>query len=180
MVPPPTTWGSSSTLPVYCVADTPTGRQVRGNTSGSGPGRLRTIMARLSLAKTVPIGPSPPRLEKWLGPFSKTTTCHPAWASSIAAKEPPAPLPITTALRMVLTSRPWCLHRAQEPEYVGHDPGVVDRIVSVGTLDLVAGVAARLAVAGEADVLPADQAPVAAILGSGVQALDRVLEQQRG
>ena len=104
MVPPPTTWGSSSTLPVYCVADTPTGRQVRGKTSGSGPGRLRTIMARLSLAKTVPIGPSPPRLEKWLGPFSNTTTCHPACASTIAASEPPAPLPMTTAL-LITASR---------------------------------------------------------------------------
>ena len=105
-------------------------------------------MARLSLANTVPIGPSPPRLEKWLGPFSKTTTCHPACASSIAAKDPPAPLPITTAL-------PMASHRAEEPEHVGHDPGVVDRIVPVGTLHLVAGVAARLDVAGEADVLPA-------------------------
>ena len=38
MVPPPTTWGSSSTFPVNWVAGTPTGRQVRGYTSGSGPG----------------------------------------------------------------------------------------------------------------------------------------------
>ena len=52
--------------------------------------------------------------------------------------------------------------------------------MAVGTLDLVAGVAARLDVAGEADVLPAGQAPVAAVLGVGVQTLDRVLEQQRG
>jgi hypothetical protein len=36
IVPPPTSWGRSFTLPVYCVADTPGGRQVRGNTSGSG------------------------------------------------------------------------------------------------------------------------------------------------
>ncbi len=77
-VPPPTTWGSSSTLPVYWTAEAWFGRQVRGNTPGSGPGKLRTIIARLSLANTVPIGPWPLRFEKWLGPFSKTTTCHPA------------------------------------------------------------------------------------------------------
>ena len=104
-VPPPTSCGSSSTLPVYWTAEAGFGRQVRGNTSESVPGKLRTWVARLSLANTVPMGPSPPRLEKWLGPFSKTTTCHPAWASSIAAKDPPAPLPITTALPTVI-SRP--------------------------------------------------------------------------
>ena len=59
-------------------------------------------MARLSLANTVPNGPWPPRLVKWLGPFSKTTTCQPALASSIAANDPPAPLPITMALVMAV------------------------------------------------------------------------------
>ena len=103
-VPPPTTCGNSSTLPVYWTVEAWFGRQVRGNTSGSGPGKLRTTMARLSLANTVPIGPWPPRLEKRLGPFSKTTTSHPACASSIAAKDPPAPLPITTALAMPYTA----------------------------------------------------------------------------
>ena len=38
-VPPPTSWGRSSTLPVYWDAAAPTGRQVRGNTSGSGPAK---------------------------------------------------------------------------------------------------------------------------------------------
>ncbi len=102
-VPPPTSCGSSSTLPVYWTVEAWFGRQVRGNTSGSVPGKLRTWVARLSLANTVPMGPPPPRLEKWLAPFSKTTTCHPAWASSIAAKDPPAPLPITTALPITLS-----------------------------------------------------------------------------
>jgi hypothetical protein len=113
---------------VYWLAATPTGRQVRGNTSGSGPGKFRTIMARLSLANTVPIGPWPPRLEKWLGPFSKTTTCHPACASTIAASEPPAPLPITTAL--LITARRSSQH-AEDLEHVGHDAGDLDRIVPV-------------------------------------------------
>ena len=60
-------------------------------------------MARLSLPKLVPIGPSPLRLVKWLGPFSNIVTCQPAWASTIAANEPPAPLPITMALVMCLS-----------------------------------------------------------------------------
>src|ERR1700683_3824016 len=174
-VPPPTTWGSSSTLPVYWTAETPTGRQVRGYTSGSGPGKLRTIMARLSLAKTVPIGPSPPRLEKWLGPFSNTTTCHPACASTIAAIEPPAPLPITTAL--LITAHP--LQCAEELEHVSHDAGVVRRTGAVRPRDLIGGVAAGLDVAGEGDFLPAGQALVAAVFRGRVQTLDRVLEQQR-
>ena len=59
-------------------------------------------MARLSLANTVPNGPSSARLVKWLGPFSKTVTCQPAFASSIAANDPPAPLPITMALVMAV------------------------------------------------------------------------------
>ena len=35
-VPPPTTWGSSSTLPVCWTGAEGFGRQVRGKTSGSG------------------------------------------------------------------------------------------------------------------------------------------------
>jgi hypothetical protein len=35
-VPPPTTWGSSSTLPVYWAGAEGFGRQVRGKTPGSG------------------------------------------------------------------------------------------------------------------------------------------------
>ena len=69
-------------------------------------------MARLSLANMVPNGPSPARLVKWLGPFSNTMTCQPAWASSIAANDPPAPLPMTIALVMVL-------ERAEELEHLG-------------------------------------------------------------
>ncbi len=41
-VPPPTSCGSSSTLPVYWTGEAWFGRQVRGNTSGSVPGKLRT------------------------------------------------------------------------------------------------------------------------------------------
>src|SRR5689334_5116501 len=116
------------------------------------------------------------------------TTSQPAFASSIAANDPPAPLPITMALVMGLK-------RAEELEDVGHDAGVAcagvacagvacagvacaDRIVAVGPLHLVGGVAARLGVAGEADLLPAGQVLVAPVLGAGVHALDGVLEQQ--
>ena len=35
-----------------------------------------------------------------MGPFSNTTTCQPACASTIAANAPPAPLPITIAVRI--------------------------------------------------------------------------------
>src|SRR6266705_83521 len=109
-------------------------------------------MARLSLANTVPNGPWPARLVKWLGPFSKTTTSQPARASSIAANDPPAPLPITIAFVIaVLSSR--FLQGAEELEDIGHDAGVADRIVAVGPLHLVGGVAARLDVAGKADLL---------------------------
>src|SRR5580704_6973497 len=131
-------------------------------------------MARLSLANTVPNGPGPARLLKWLGPFSKMVMSQPAFASSIAANDPPAPLPITIALVMS-----W-LQGAEELEDVGHDAGVVHRVVAVGPLHLGGGVAARLDVAGEADLLPAGQVLVAAVLGAGVQALDGVLEQQAG
>ena len=63
-------------------------------------------MARLSLANMVPNGPGPARFVKWLGPFSKRVMSQPAFASSIAANDPPAPLPITIALVMlVLTGR---------------------------------------------------------------------------
>src|SRR6266516_360884 len=74
------------------------------------------------------------------------------------------------------------LKRAEELEDVGDDAGVVvpDRVVAVGPLLLLGGVAARLDVAGEPDLLPAGQAAVAAVLGAGVQALDGVLEQQAG
>src|SRR6185437_7172902 len=130
-------------------------------------------MARLSLPKPVPIGPWPPRLEKWLGPFSNTVTCQPAWASTIAANDPPAPLPITIAVVMRL-------HDAEELDDVGDDPGVLHRVEAVGALHLVRGVAAWLDVAGEADLLPAGSAAVAAVLGGALQALDGVLEQQRG
>src|SRR6185437_78657 len=130
-------------------------------------------MARLSLPKLVPIGPWPPRLEKWLGPFSNTVTCQPAWASTIAANEPPAPLPITIAVVMRL-------HGAEELDHVGADSGVLHRVGAVGALHLVRGVAARLDVTGEADLLPAGSAAVAAVLRGAVQALDGVLEQQRG
>src|SRR5215472_2368034 len=136
-------------------------------------------MARLSLANTVPIGPWPDRLVKWLGPFSKTVTCQPALASSIAANDPPAPLPITIAVVMLVVTCSW-LQGAEEPEDVGDDPGADDRVAAVGPLHFAGGVAARLDVAGEADLLPADEAPVAAVFGAGVQALDGVLEQQRG
>src|SRR5581483_465061 len=112
-------------------------------------------MARLSLPKLLPIGPSPARLEKWLGPFSNTVTCQPAWARTIAANEPPAPLPITIALVMVL-------YDAEELDDVGDDPGVLHWIVAVGAFHFVRGVAARLDVAGEADLLPAGLAAVAA------------------
>ena len=85
-----------------------------------------------------------------MGPFSKIVTCQPALASSIAANDPPAPLPITMALVMGL-------QRAEELEDVGDDAGVVvaDRVVAVGPLHLVGGVATRLDVAGEPDLLPA-------------------------
>src|SRR6185312_6918206 len=98
-------------------------------------------------------------------PFSKIVTCQPALASSIAANDPPAPLPITMALVMGL-------QRAEELEDVGDDAGVVvadvacadvacadvacaDGVVAVGPLHLVGGIAARLDVAGEPDLLPA-------------------------
>src|SRR5579875_2675021 len=111
---------------------------------------------------------------KWLGPFSKTTTCHPASASSMAAMDPPAPLPITTAVRNAASS-----HRAEELQHVGHHRRPVHRVRPVAALHLLGGVAARLDVAGEADVPPAGQAAVAAVLRDRVQALDGVLEQQR-
>jgi hypothetical protein len=47
------------------------------------------------------------------------------------------------------------LERAEQLEDVGDDAGVLDWIMAVGPLDLVGGVAARLDVAGEADLLPA-------------------------
>src|SRR5437773_4018360 len=131
-------------------------------------------MARLSLANTVPNGPGPARLLKWLGPFSKMMTSQPAFASSIAANDPPAPLPITIALVMS-----W-LQGAEELEDIGHDAGAVHRVVAVGPLHLGSGVAAWLDVAGEADLLPAGQVLVAPVLWAGVQALDGVLEQQAG
>src|SRR6516162_2291540 len=115
----------------------------------------------------VPNGPWPPRLVKWLGPFSKTVTCQPAEASTIAANDPPAPLPITIAVVMALQG-------AEELDDVGDDPGGADRVVAVGPFHLVGGVAARLDVAGEADLLPAGQVSVAAVFGAGVQALEGV------
>src|SRR5579862_7385412 len=133
-------------------------------------------MARLSLPNTVPIGPWPARLEKWLGPFSNTTTCHPAWASAIAANDPPAPLPITIALRTAPAPR---LNDAQELQHLGHDRRLVHRVGPVGTRGLLGRVPPGLDVARVADVLPPDQIPVAAVLRHRVQALDRVLEQQR-
>src|SRR5579863_5508685 len=100
-------------------------------------------MARLSLPNAVPIGPWPPRLEKWLGPFSNIVTCQPAWASTIAANEPPAPLPITIAVVMLL-------HGAEELDHVGDDGALLDGVVAVGALHLGRGVAAGLDVAGKA------------------------------
>src|SRR5215469_9519330 len=176
-VPPPTSWGSSFTAPVYWAGTVAFGRQVRGNTSGSGPAKLRVPILRSSLENVVPIGPSPSMLEKRLGPFSKTTTSHPARASSMAAIDPPAPLPITTALPMA-RPRPWS-HRAEELQHVGHDAGVGHRIAAVGALNLTGRVAERLDVPGKSDIGPAGQSAVAAILGVRVQALDCVLEQQR-
>src|SRR5690349_13486113 len=99
-------------------------------------------MARLSLPKLVPIGPWPPRLEKWLGPFSNTVTCQPAWASTTAANAPPAPLQITTARVM------W-LHDAEGLEDVGDEGGLLEGVRAVGAPHLVRGVATRLDVAGE-------------------------------
>jgi hypothetical protein len=75
------------------------------------------------------------------------------------------------------------LQRAEELEDIGDDAGVVvadvacaDRVVAVGPLHLVGGIAARLDVAGEPDLLPADQVLVAPVLGAGVQTFDGVLE----
>src|SRR5579875_1625600 len=109
---------------------------------------------------------------KWSGPFSKTTTCQPASASSMAATDPPAPLPITTAVGTGAAS-----HRAEERQHVGDHGRPGHRIRPVAALHLLGGVAARLDVAGKADVLPAGQAAVAAVLRDRVQALDGVLEQ---
>src|SRR2546430_12319781 len=131
-------------------------------------------MARLSLATRVPTGRGPARLLRCWGPFARMMPPQPAFASSMAANDPPAPLQITIALVMS-----W-LQGAEELEDIGHDAGAVHRVVAVGPLHLGSGVAAWLDVAGEADLLPAGQVLVAPVLWAGVQALDGVLEQQAG
>src|SRR5574341_2178163 len=52
-------------------------------------------------------------------------------------------------------------------------------LLSVGTGDLLVGVAARLCIARELDCLPAGGVAVAAVLGRAVGALARVLVEQR-
>src|SRR5438309_1347823 len=114
------------------------------------------------------------------------TTSHPAFAKVYAATLPPAPDPTTTALDAT-ASRPRGLGRTgrarealeQHLHVEGFELGGADGRRRVGRHHLCRRPPAGLGVARELDVLPADLVAVAAVLGSAVHALGRVLEDER-
>ena len=116
------------------------GRQVRGN-RWVGPGEVAHVHLEVVVGEHVPIGPAPSRLVKWLGPFSKTMTSHPALRA-----------PWRRTSRRAAADHDRLAHvtpyNAQEPQRLGHDARVGHRIAAVRALDLARGVAARLDVAG--------------------------------
>src|SRR3954465_8630540 len=95
---------------------------------------------------------------RWLRPFSRTITDHPAPVSTSATAEPPGPEPTITA--------------SQSRSGIGSHR----RLLPLGHLDV--GVAARLDVAGEVDRLPRKPVAVAAVHGVAVQRLARVAVEQ--
>ena len=159
-VPPPTVVGRVLTSPTTRgLVSAALRRNVRGSTSGSARPNARRDFSS-SFEYRVP-GLAAVRSVKWLTPFSKTTTCQPAADNTIAAMPPPMPLPITAALPAT-GARP---RRVEQPQQLGHRTIRPHRVGPVRLRHLPRGVAQRLPVPRPADVSPAAQPGVAAVLG---------------
>src|SRR3954447_9407561 len=96
---------------------------------------------------------------RWLRPFSRTITDHPASVSTSATVAPPGPEPTITA--------------SQSRSAIGSHR----RLLPLRHLDV--GVATRLDVAGEIDRLPHEAVTVPAVDRIAVQRLARVRVEQR-
>src|SRR3981189_79520 len=149
--PPPTVEGRLFTSPVNMRSPSSAERRnERGSRSGSGPRkcRCRNLISSLLISPVGSNGGS--RWSRWLPPFSRTITDHPAAVSTSAAVAPPGPLPTMTA----------------------------SQSYSLTTADFLVGVAPGLHVAREPDRSPARAVAVAAVLGRAVRALARMRVQQ--